>query len=58
MNYGIFQEYYASTLGTPALPLAGSPSATGIIGTTSNGVLYLSMPPLFLLLTARPSRQL
>ena len=37
MNYGIFQEYYASTLGTPALPLAGSPSATGIIGTTSNG---------------------
>ncbi|KAL3952987.1 hypothetical protein ACCO45_012930 [Purpureocillium lilacinum] len=45
MNYGIFQEYYAST-----------PSATGIIGTTSNGVLYLSMPPLFLLLTARPSR--
>ena len=56
MNYGIFQEYYASTLGTPALPLAGSPSATGILGTTSNGVLYLSMPPLFLLLTARPSR--
>ncbi|KAJ6443382.1 mfs monocarboxylate transporter protein [Purpureocillium lavendulum] len=53
MNYGVFQEFYTSTLGTPALPLTGSPSATGIIGTTSNGVLYLSMPPLFLLLTTR-----
>ncbi|KAF2489829.1 MFS general substrate transporter [Lophium mytilinum] len=51
MSYGVFQEYY-----TTHHPLHGSPSLTGIIGTTSNGVMYLSMPPLFYLFTKRLAR--
>lgn len=54
MSYGVFQEYYMNhwTLG-------GSRDVTGIIGTTSNGVLYLSMPFLFAAFTRRwaPKRQ-
>lgn len=48
MSYGVFQEYYMNhwTLG-------GSRDVTGIIGTTSNGVLYLSMPLLFAAFTRR-----
>jgi hypothetical protein len=46
MSYGVFQEYYFAE---PALPRA----ATGIIGTTFNGVTYLAMPALFALLTRR-----
>lgn len=48
MSYGVFQEYY-----TENWTFKGSRSATGIIGTTSNGVMYLSMPFLFALFTRR-----
>lgn len=48
MNYGVFQEYY-----TRNRPLRGSNSISGIIGTTSNGVMYLSMPFLFALFSRR-----
>ena len=51
MNYGVFQEYYSSNW-----TLAGNPAITGIIGTTSNGVMYLSMPFLFALFTRRWAR--
>ncbi|GAW19995.1 hypothetical protein ANO14919_094890 [Xylariales sp. No.14919] len=52
MSYGVFQEYYMNhwTLG-------GSRDVTGIIGTTSSGVLYLSMPFLFAAFTRRWARQ-
>ena len=52
MNYGVFQEYYSSNL-----TLQGSHAVTGIIGTTSNGVMYLSMPFLFALFTKRWARR-
>lgn len=48
MTYGVFQEYYSDHW-----TLQGSHQVTGIIGTTSNGVMYLSMPCLFALLTRR-----
>src|ERR1700761_8349027 len=48
MNYGVFQEYYSSNW-----TLKGSQETTGIIGTTSNGVMYLSMPFLFALFTRK-----
>ena len=52
MNYGVFQEYYTSNW-----MLDGSREITGIIGTTSNGVMYLSMPFLFALFTRRWARK-
>lgn len=52
MNYGVFQEYYSSNW-----TLQGSQEVTGIIGTTSNGVMYLSMPFLFALFTRRWARR-
>lgn len=45
MTFGIFQEAY-----TTQLPLGGPKSATGVIGTTTNGVMYLSLPILSTLL--------
>ncbi|MCJ1359867.1 MAG: hypothetical protein MMC33_009870 [Icmadophila ericetorum] len=48
MSYGVFQEYYSSDW-----TLQGNREVTGIIGTTSNGVMYLSMPFLFALFTRR-----
>lgn len=51
MNYGVFQEYYSSNW-----TLQGNRDVTGIIGTTSNGVMYLSMPFLFALFTKRWAR--
>jgi predicted MFS family arabinose efflux permease len=51
MNYGVFQDYYANHW-----ILSGSQSLTGVIGTTSNGVLYLSMPILFTLFSRRWAR--
>lgn len=51
MSYGVFQEYYSSSW-----PLQGSHSATGIIGTTFNGVIYMAMPFLFGALTKRWAR--
>jgi hypothetical protein len=36
MTYGVFQEFY-----TAHWTLEGSVSATGVIGTTQNGVMYL-----------------
>ena len=52
MNYGVFQEYYSTNWS-----LHGNRNATGIIGTTSNGVMYLSMPLLFALFTRRWARR-
>lgn len=52
MNYGVFDEYYTSNW-----TLSGSSDLTGIIGTTSNGVLYLSMPILFALFTRHWARK-
>lgn len=51
MSYGVFQEYYMAHW-----TLSGSRSATGVIGTTSNGVLYLAMPLLFAAFTRRWAR--
>ena len=51
MSYGVFQEYYTSNW-----PLKGTPSGSGVIGTTSNGVIYLSMPFLFAAFSRRWSR--
>ncbi|KAG9526627.1 putative monocarboxylate transporter, partial [Aureobasidium melanogenum] len=48
MSYGVFQEYYIKHW-----TLQGSHDLTGIIGMTSNGVMYLSMPFLFALFTKR-----
>ncbi|KAL8689239.1 MAG: hypothetical protein Q9218_005047 [Villophora microphyllina] len=48
MSYGIFQEYYFGNW-----TLQGNREITGIIGTTSNGVMYLSMPFLFALFSRR-----
>ena len=42
MSYGVFQEYLYNNW-----TLQGSRDITGIIGTTTNGVMYLSMPFLF-----------
>lgn len=52
MSYGVFQEYYSGNW-----TLQGSREVTGIIGTTSNGVMYLSMPFLFALFTRRWARR-
>src|ERR1700722_8561032 len=52
MSYGVFQEYYSDNW-----TLQGSDETTGIIGTTSNGVMYLSMPFLFALFTRRWARR-
>ncbi|KAL5322057.1 hypothetical protein ACEPPN_010026 [Leptodophora sp. 'Broadleaf-Isolate-01'] len=51
MSYGVFQEYFTSNW-----IFNGSQGATGVIGTTTNGVMYLSMPFLFALFTKRWAR--
>lgn len=51
MSYGVFQEYYTSERF-----LKGAQSSTGVIGTTSNGVVYLSMPILFALFSQQWAR--
>ncbi|EXJ94402.1 hypothetical protein A1O1_02796 [Capronia coronata CBS 617.96] len=51
MSYGVFQEYYSK-----AHFLKGGHSATGVIGTTSNGVVYLTMPFLFAAFSQRYAR--
>lgn len=51
MSYGVFQDYY-----TTSWPLRGRNPATGVIGTTFNGVVYLLMPFLFAALTQRWAR--
>lgn len=48
MTYGVYQEYYSSNW-----TLEGSVSGTGVIGTTQNGVMYISMPFLFALFSRR-----
>ncbi|KAK8075847.1 monocarboxylate transporter 2 [Apiospora hydei] len=48
MSYGVFQQYYSDNW-----TLEGDRSSTGFIGTTANGVMYLSMPFLFALFTRR-----
>ena len=52
MSYGVFQEYYYNNW-----TLQGDREITGIIGTTSNGVMYLAMPFLFALFTRRWARR-
>ena len=52
MSYGVFQEYYHDNW-----TLQGSRNVTGVIGTTSNGVIYLSIPFLFALFTKRWARR-
>ena len=52
MSYGVFQEYYYNNW-----TLQGNREITGIIGTTSNGVMYLSMPLLFMPFTRRWARR-
>lgn len=51
MTYGIFQEYYEEHW-----TFHGAQETVGIIGTTQNGVIYLSMPFLFAALTRRWAR--
>lgn len=51
MSYGVFQEYFSGNW-----TLSGNQSLTGIIGTTFNGVMYLSMPLLFAAFTKRWAR--
>ncbi|KAG9191608.1 hypothetical protein G6011_10342 [Alternaria panax] len=51
MSYGVLQEYYFDNW-----TLNGGRELTGIVGTTSNGVMYLSMPFLFALFTKRWAR--
>jgi len=48
MSYGIFQEYFQDHWA-----LQGNRANSGIIGTTFNGVIYLSMPFLFALFSRR-----
>lgn len=48
MSYGVFEERFASNW-----TFGGNQRITGFIGTTSNGVIYLSMPFLFALFTRR-----
>lgn len=45
MTFGIFQEAYANSSS-----LAGSKSAIGVVGTTMNGTMYLSIPVISTLL--------
>ena len=42
MSYGVLQEYFSDNW-----TLQGEQNLTGVIGTTFNGVIYLSMPFLF-----------
>ncbi|KAL1652279.1 hypothetical protein SLS58_000406 [Diplodia intermedia] len=49
-SFGIFQEYYSS-----APDLLGDKSSVANIGTASTGILYLSSPLTFTLLTLYPS---
>jgi MFS family permease len=51
MSYGVLQQYYFDNW-----TMQGSREITGIIGTTSNGVMYLSMPFLFAMFTKRWAR--
>ncbi|KAL4792979.1 hypothetical protein BDV19DRAFT_400321 [Aspergillus venezuelensis] len=53
MSYGIFQEYYTTITTTANVNFKGDLSITGVIGTTSNGVMYLSMPLPFALFMRR-----
>ncbi|KAK7994606.1 hypothetical protein PG991_016194 [Apiospora marii] len=48
MSYGVFQQYYFDNW-----TLESDRNSTGFIGTTANGVMYLSMPFLFALFTRR-----
>lgn len=63
VSYGVLQEFYTheesspstgDSVGTP--DFKGDISQTGIIGTTLNGIMYLSMPLLFGLFSHRLAR--
>ncbi|KAL4955132.1 major facilitator superfamily domain-containing protein [Aspergillus filifer] len=49
----IWEYYTTTTTSNPRANFKGDPSITGVIGTTSNGVMYLSIPFLFALFTRR-----
>lgn len=48
ISYGVMEEYYFNNW-----ELQGNKDITGAIGTTANGIMYLSMPFLFALFTRR-----
>ncbi|RBQ73432.1 hypothetical protein FVER14953_14137 [Fusarium verticillioides] len=48
ISYGVLEEYYFNNW-----TLQGNKDITGAIGTTANGIMYLSMPFLFALFTRR-----
>ncbi|WZH49438.1 major facilitator superfamily domain-containing protein [Fusarium acuminatum] len=48
ISYGVLEEYYFNNWS-----LSGNKDITGAIGTTANGIMYLSMPFLFALFTRR-----
>lgn len=48
MSFGVFQEFYFDNW-----TFEGDRSMSGLIGTTANGIMYLSMPFLFALFTKR-----
>lgn len=48
MSYGAFQEYYFENW-----TFKGNKNTSGVIGTTANGIMYLSMPFLFAMFTRR-----
>ncbi|KAI9758602.1 MAG: hypothetical protein M4579_002978 [Chaenotheca gracillima] len=50
LSFGIFQEYYTSG----RAELKGSTSSIAVIGTSASGILYLSAPIMFTLLTRYP----
>lgn len=51
MSFGVVQEYYKARWST--LHIEGDQATTGVVGTTTNGVMYLAMPLLFALFTRR-----
>ncbi|KAI1505223.1 putative monocarboxylate transporter [Biscogniauxia marginata] len=51
ISYGVFRDYYVSP--STAGQIDGDLSQTGIIGTTLNGIMYMSMPILFGIFTNR-----
>jgi MFS family permease len=51
MSYGVFQEEYSTNF-----QLKGNSNLTGIVGTTLNGVLYMSLPLIQTLLATRLSQ--
>ena len=52
MSFGVFQQYYTTSVTSPFL--ATPPGSIATVGTTLNGMMYLMMPGTFTLLTRYP----